>query len=417
MYNLIKKLLQNSAFYTFANSIEAFSPFILAIILTRLLTPGEYGIWVLFIALAAFVRPIVSLTIQDGLRMHFFEMDDTERADFVWSSLCLATLCMAGIVAPVLMFAAPLSKAVSFPAEWLVTIPIAAYLYATFYYLLAYNQFDHNRRRFLFLHLTQSAASLIFISLFVLSGWSWPGVIVGKMLGLAVGGLVGACWLIKSLDFNRAIRQRPHLRRLVKFGLMYLPTGMGLVAIPLTDRLIVTHILGLAQNGLYGVAALFGVAVFVAINGIIHAWMPWLFRSLGDWQSKSREILIVTALFLGILPLGGIIANYAVIPIAPVVIGEKFTAAFDLIPWAIAGAIAMGYFYHNQAFLHFKKAIVPMSISSLACIILNVVLSYYGAIHYGLAGVFAATIGAFLAAAAISAAFTLPRYQVPLVHV
>jgi O-antigen/teichoic acid export membrane protein len=416
MYDLLKKLSQNSAFYTFANSIEAFSPFLLAIILTRQLAPAEYGVWVLFIALVTFLRPLVNLTVQDALRMHFYEMDDAERARFVWSSLWLTTVCAAIFVAISLVFARPLSTALSLPAEWLVTIPIAAYLYAFFYFVLAFKQFDQKRRRFLSLHVIQTTASLIFITFLVINGSGWPGVVIGKICGLAVGCAVGAFWLAKDLPFGKILTQPPHIIRLAKFGLVYLPTGMGLVAIPLTDRLIVTHVLGLAENGLYGVAALFGIAVFVAINGILHAWMPWLFRSLVDWRAQRREIVTVSLIFLAILPLGGIIAYFIAMPLAPIIIGNQFDGAFHMIPWAIAGTVSMGYFFHNQAYLLYKKAVLPMSLSSFTCIVLNAVLSYYGAIEYGVIGVLAATIGAFLISALISAAFAVPQYRVRPVY-
>ncbi len=410
MYYLLKKLAHNSIFYTFANSIEAFSPFLLAIILTRQITPEEYGVWVLFIALVTFLRPLVNLTIQDALRMHFYEMDDAECARFIWSSFCLTTISTAGIVVFTLAFSGPLSAALSLPAEWLVMIPIAAYLYAVFYFLLAYNQFAHNRRRFLSLHIVQTTASLVFIALFVFNGWGWQGVVIGKIAGLAIGCVIGIYWLVSGLQFANVLKQPPQLSRLAKFGLWYLPTGMGLVAIPLTDRLIVTHVIGLAENGLYGVAALFGAAVFVVINGFLYGWMPWLFRNLGDWQGNSREIITVSVAFLGLLPLGGVIAHFVAGQIAPLIIGNKFDSAFHMIPWAIAGTISMGYFYHNQTYLLFKKAILPMSLSSIACITLNAIFSYYGAIHYGVIGVLAATIAAFLIAALISASFIFTQY-------
>lgn len=411
MYDLLKKLSQNSAFYTFANSIEAFSPFLLAIILTRQLTPTEYGVWVLFIALVTFLRPLVSLTIQDALRMHFYDMDDAERARFVWSSLCLTAICTIGFVLVSVLFDDSLSQALSLPANWLISIPIAACLYAAFYFLLAFNQFAHRRRRFLALHITQTVASLFFIAMLVLNDWGWHGVVIGKIAGLSVGCAVGTFWLVAGLPFASALREAPQIARLAKFGLLYLPTGMGLVAIPLTDRVIVTRVLGLAENGLYGVAALFGVAVFVAINGILHAWMPWLFQCLGDWQKMRREITGVSLVYFALLPVGGIVAYLIAVPIAPIIIGNSFDGAFHMIPWAIAGTVSMGYFFHNQAFLLYKKAVLEMSISSFSCIVLNALFSYYGAIYYGVIGVLAATIGAFLTAALISAAFIPMQYR------
>lgn len=411
MYKTFKNLTFNSAFYTFANSIEAFSPLILAIILTRLLTPQEYGVWVLFIALVTFLRPLVNLSIQDALRMQFYEMNEIESARFVWSAFCLTTACMAAFITIAAALAGPLSVALSMPPKWILTIPVVAYLYAAFYFLLAYNQFAHNRRRFLLLHVIQTAASLTFIALLVFKGWGWPGVVVGKTAGLTLGCAVGACWLFGLLPFGKVFAELPDLRRLANFGLHYLPTGMGLVIIPLTDRLIVTHVLGLEENGFYGVAALFGSAVFVVLNGFLHAWMPWLFRSLRDRRGKYREVIAVSVAFLGLLPVGGVIAHFVFGPVAPLIIGGKFDSAFNLIPWAIAGTVSMGYFYHNQAYLLFKKAILPMSLSSMTCITLNAVLSYYGAIYYNMTGVLAATIAAYLIAAMISAAFVVPKYN------
>jgi O-antigen/teichoic acid export membrane protein len=99
-------------------------------------------------------------------------------------------------------------------------------------------------------------------------------------------------------------------------------------------------------------------------------------------------------------------------PVASIIIGDQFDSAFHMIPWAIAGTVSMGYFFHNQAYLLYKKAVLPMSLSSFSCIILNAVFSYYGAIEYGVIGVLAATIGAFLIAALISAVFLIPEYRV-----
>ena len=44
-----KFLAIQSLFYTLANSIEALVPFLLAPLLTRMLDPTAYGVWVLFV--------------------------------------------------------------------------------------------------------------------------------------------------------------------------------------------------------------------------------------------------------------------------------------------------------------------------------------------------------------------------------
>jgi len=410
MFKVLIKLGQSSVFYTFANAIEAIAPFLLAIIVTRLLSPSEYGIWVLFIALVTFLRPIVSFSLQDALRMRFYDMDDHELASFVWSFFFLISVGTLCLVLVLTVYKETLEKALDLPADWLPTIVVMSYFFANFYFLLAYNQFSRRPAHFLTLHIIQTVASLGIISALVSGDWGWTGIVLGKVLGLATATALGAFWLNRELPIEAARTEKPALTPLLKFGLVYLPAGMGLVAIPLTDRLIVTQVLSLAENGFYGVASLFGVAVFVAINGILYAWMPWLFKRLKELPSSAPEIRLVSVIFFLVLPLGGLLAYLISIPIAPIVIGGRFDSAFPLIPWAIAGSVAMGFFFHWQTFLLSEKAILEMSISSCLCIVSNAVFSYYGAIHFGLTGVFAATIAAFLLSASLSTGFTALQF-------
>jgi O-antigen/teichoic acid export membrane protein len=412
MYKLLRRLAGISVFYSFANSIEALSPFLLAIILTRLMVPEDYGIWVLFVSLVAFLRPVVNLTIQDALKMHFYEVDKARLAAFVVSAfyLSVGSALVLGVLA--VTFGDSLSGLVKFPAAWIVSIVVTAFLFVNFYFILAYNQFAEKRGRFVTLQFVQSLIGFAAITVLVYLGWSWQGVVLGKMVGLTVACVAGILWLAGDLKLDLRAHSKEQIKELVKFGLCYLPTGFGLVAVPLTDRLIISHILGLGENGLYGVAALFGSALFVAINGFLHAWMPWLFQQLSKPSGNYRsEIFTVSVGFLLLLPVMGVVFYIIAVIAAPILIGASFTGAFGLIPWAVAGTVAMGYFYHNQAFLHFKKAVLPMSVSSLNCIVLNIVLSYYGALYYGVAGVLAATIAAYMISAVTSGLFIAMDYN------
>ena len=413
MYKLLKKLAGVSLFYSLANSIEALSPFFLAILLTRFLTTEDYGIWVLFLSLVGFLRPVVNLTIQDALKMKFYEMDEAKLAAFIVSALYISIAAALLLSIGAVAFGSEISRLISFPASWLTAIVIATYFTVTYNFILAFNQFAERRGHFIALHGVQSLCGFTVIALLVLQGWNWQGVVVGKIAGLVLACLLGLFWVSKELKLSLALPQRAQLLEMIKFGLIYLPTGFGLVAVPLTDRLIISHLLGFSENGLYGVAALFGAALFVGINGFLHAWMPWMFRQVGESKAAYRkEVSVVSISFVLLLPVAGIVFYTVSVVLAPWLIGETFARSFGLIPWAIAGTVAMGYFYHNQAFLHCRKAILPMSISSLTCIVMNAYFSYYGAIYYGVAGVVAATIVAFMVSAVISGIYIVYHYNV-----
>ena len=129
LYKLLKRLVGISIFYSFANSIEALSPFLLAVLLTRLLQPQDYGIWVLFVSLVAFLRPVVNLTIQDALKMNFYEMDKAGRATFAISAFYLSTGSALFLGLGAVLLDSTFSALVKFPAPWVFSIVVAAYLY------------------------------------------------------------------------------------------------------------------------------------------------------------------------------------------------------------------------------------------------------------------------------------------------
>ena len=410
--HLLRRIYTSSLIYTLANSIEALAPFILAVVLTRKLGPDEYGIWVLFIALFSFLRPIICLSAQDALKMHYFELKNNSLSEFILSSFFL-TSTITLLLSCLASFGKDyLSILLKFPATWVVSIVWTAYLYSLFYFLLTFNQFANNKKRFIFLHLVQSSISIGLAITLVFFEWGWQGAIIGKLTGLFITVSTGAWWLVGDLKFFLNVCVFQKAKELVKFGIHYLPTGLSLVIVPLTDRMVITNILGLHENGLYGVAALFGSAFFIVINGFLYAWMPWLFRKLmkGDDQEKA-EIRLVSMSFVLLLPLVAVGFYFFSLFVAPFIIGASFHDAFILISWVLSAFVMQGYFLHNQAFLLFKKNAIIMSVCSLFCIILNIILSYSWSISYGVKGVIAATAVSYFVASLLSSFFVFHVFK------
>ncbi len=411
-YHLLRRIYTSSVIYALANSIEALAPFILSVVLTRKLSPDEYGIWVLFIALFTFLRPVISLSVHDALKMHYFEMERKSLSEFILSSAFLATSITFLLACLSILGKGQLSIWLKFPEEWIASIVLTAYLYSIFHFLLTFNQFENNKKRFILLHVIQSGISILMAITLVIYDWSWKGAIIGKSSGLLIAAGFGAIWLVRDIRFHINEKVILKFKELLKFGMHYLPTGLSLVLIPLTDRMIITHFLGLSQNGLYGVAALFGSAFFIAINGFLYAWMPWLFRRLMKFDLRNpAEVRLVSFSFLLLLPVVAFGFYFFCMLVAPFIIGSSFYNAFELIPWVLSAVVMQGYFLHNQAFLLFKKYAVIISSCSFLCVVMNIALSYFWALSYGVKGVIVATAVSYLVSAIISCCFILYAYR------
>jgi O-antigen/teichoic acid export membrane protein len=407
-----KKLLaMQSLFYAVANGIEAMVPFLLAPILTRTLDPTSYGIWVLFITYATFLRPIVGLTAQDAIRMRFYEFEKHQLDQFTHTILYVM-ITMALIVSTLtFLCSGMLASAAKFPESWLFSIVVAAFLFEVFYTALALQQFHNRREAFLATQAIQATLSIAFISAFLLSGWDWRGVVLGRMLGMAIASVM-SLW---SLGYSPALffrmPPRSFYRNIAAFGVIYWPTGMVVVAVAMTDKVVAAQYLGVEASAMYGVAALFASAYWVINHSFVLAWTPWLFQKLKSAPTEGfGEVVSVSALYfvLASIAAGGFYLVSLVV--APIVLGEAFHSAIPLLPYMMVAIVLQGFFMHNMKFLHFDKSIGLMSAFSALTIGLNIWLSILWAQNMGIHGIVLATAVSFAASFVISGMLVIARY-------
>lgn len=401
----------HSLFYAVANSIEALVPFLLAPILTRTLDPAEYGIWVLFITYATFLRPIVGLTTQDAIRMRFLDFDQKQLDQFTHTVL-FVMLTMAVIVSAITFaFSDVLATAAKFPAGWLVSVVIAAFLFEVFYTALALLQFHQRRKAFLTTQIVQAVLSMLLICAFLLAGWDWRGVILGRMLGMGIATILS----LRSLGYGPSLffraPPRAFYRNIASFGVVYWPAGMVIMAVAMTDKVVAAHFLGVSASAMYGVAALFASAYWVVNHSFVLAWTPWLFGKLkAASDGGMREIVSVSMLYFILAPIAAIIFYLASLLVAPILLGEAFHSAIPLMSYIMIAIVLQGFYVHNMKYLHYYKDIRVMSLCSALTIALNLLLSIRWAPEWGIRGIMLATVVSFGATFLISGLIIVSRF-------
>jgi O-antigen/teichoic acid export membrane protein len=407
-----KFLAMQSLFYAVANSIEALVPFLLAPILTRTLDPTEYGIWVLFMTYATFLRPIVGLTTQDAIRMRFYDFDQKQLDQYTHTVL-FVMMAMAVVVSGLtFVFREPLGEAAKFPAGWLVSVVMAAFLFEVFYTVLALLQFHNRRKDFLATQIIQAVLSMTLVSAFLLAGWDWRGVVLGRMLGMGVATLIS----LRSLGYSPLqylrIPPRSFYRDITSFAVVYWPAGMVIMAVAMTDKVVAAYYLGVEASGMYGVAALFASAFWIVNYSFVLAWTPWLFRKLKAAPIEGmREVVSVSMLYFVLASIAGVAFYFVSLIAAPILLGEAFHRAIPLLQFIMVAIVLQGFFIHNMKFLHFEKDIGLMSACSALTIVLNLWLSIRWAPSMGIRGIMIATAVSFGATFLISGMLVVARYS------
>lgn len=407
-----KFLALQSLFYALANSIEALVPFLLAPILTRMLDPASYGVWVLFVTYATFMRPVVGLTTQDAVRMRFYEFDQDKLDQFTHTALFVMAVLALIVSGITLLLGEVLAEAVKFPQGWLVSIVIAALLYEVFYTVLALQQFHNRRKAFLATQAAQAVLSMVFIVAFLLAGWDWRGVVIGRMLSMAIATF----FALRSLGFTLPkllrIPERSFYRSIASFGVVYWPAGAVIMAVATTDKVVAAHYLGVEASAMYGVAALFASAFWMVNYSFVMAWTPWLFRKLKlAEQDGLQEVASVSLLYFALCAVAAAGFYFIALLIAPVLLGAAFHSAIDLLPYTMLAILLQGFFMHNLKFLHFDQRIEWMSVLSAMTIGLNLWLSIAWAGEMGISGIILATVVSFGVAFIMSGIMVLGRWM------
>ncbi len=407
-----KFLAMQSLFYAVANSIEALVPFLLAPILTRTLDPTEYGIWVLFMTYATFLRPIVGLTTQDAIRMRFYDFDQKQLDQYTHTVLFVMMVMAVVVSGLTFVFREPLGEAAKFPAGWLVSVVLAAFLFEVFYTVLALLQFHNRRKDFLATQVIQAVLSMTLVSAFLLAGWDWRGVVLGRMLGMGVATLIS----LRSLGYSPLqylrIPPRSFYRDITSFAVVYWPAGMVIMAVAMTDKVVAAYYLGVEASGMYGVAALFASAFWIVNYSFVLAWTPWLFRKLKAAPTEGmREVVSVSMLYFVLASIAGVAFYFVSLIAAPILLGEAFHRAIPLLQFIMVAIVLQGFFIHNMKFLHFEKDIGLMSACSALTIVLNLWLSIRWAPSMGIRGIMIATAVSFGATFLISGMLVVARYS------
>ena len=407
--SLVRSFCTGSIAYTLAISIEALTPLLLLPILTRWLTAEDYGLWVLFIALASFLRPVVGLTLQDAIRMRFFEAPATELRRYFTAAisvsacltivLLLAASCTAETVAPILQL----------PGTWIIVAIVLAFAHGMFYSVLALFQFFGDLKSFVTVQSVNMGLALGLAVPAVMLGGGWQSVAATKIFAL-IAAILFAQHYLKRLFPSDSVEgiHWPEFRQLLHFGITYLPAGVGSTLIPLSNRFIVARQSGLVDAGLYGVGSQFAAALSLLISGYIYAWQPKLFRAVqsGD-AGQLREARVHSMLFLLLLPIAGAVAIVLCFLLLPWLVGQQFLASAPYVGWLVVAMIYQGYFEQNQAQLLSVKSVRAASAAYGLAIGLNVLLNLWLVPRFGGIGSAYATAIAFGVSALINGAIAL----------
>ncbi len=354
-------------------------------VLTGHLSPEEYGIWVLFVALFTFARPVISLMLPDALRMNFFQLSEEQMRNSLSAAISVPTFVFLVTLAAVQLGSSFLGGLLAFPGDSLWIVLLVAYLHGLFYTFLALMQFKERHSLFLIIQLVQAFFAITLALWFVHLGLSWFGAAAARCIALIIADVCGLIWICRSFGNPFTLRvPRATMRELIRIGTSFLPVGICAVLVPLSNRVVIAHLVGPQETGYFGIAALFALAITIVVQGFIFAWQPLLFRSLQTGrQEKEQKFHSFSLAFYAALPAVAVLILGAALLIGPLLVKYDLR---HITPYLVSLCVAscmQGYYLHNHTWLHALKQLRVLSWTALLIMPVNFLLSIALVQSYG----------------------------------
>ena len=164
--------------------------------------------------------------------------------------------------------------------------------------LLGYNIYraEQKSQFFILIHFLQVAVIVVFTFLFVVKYRMGPrGVFLANLIGSGTAFLfllpVLSGFFIKTIDLKL-------LKRMLSFGLPFIPAIIGLVLINVVDRFFITRMLGLEAAGIYGAGYKLGMTINLIVIGFSYAWHPFYLSVSKEPESKELFSTVLTYFLL-----------------------------------------------------------------------------------------------------------------------
>ncbi len=389
-------MIKNSFIYLFSSILNKLTPFLLIPILTRFLTPSEYGLVALYQVAITFGVAICGFGLHLNIAKAYPVMDSESFGKFNFNVFLILLISSSFGLMACLFLSGIKNVWYGIESYWWCTIPLVSF--AIMLFLFVQTIFRACGKPWLYATFELGSTLLnltISLLLVIVYSLGWQGRATGVMVAPLLMGVAALLfmknrrWLISSIN-------KTDLRNIMQFSLPLLPHAISSALIAVSDRFFLESMVGKSELGLYSVGYSFGMVIMLVTDAFAKAWTPWFLRTINEPLPGSRRKIVfyiycfLIALVIGV-PVYIVIASIAL----PYVVGGDFVDAISFIP-----VISVGYLFFGIYQLFFPFLVTTSSTKILGFIstfgaFINISLNFILIPIYGSIGAAWATLFAY----------------------
>lgn len=407
-------MIRNAVIYLGSSVINKAAPFLLLPLITRFLTPAEFGALSIFLVINGLFFAVIGMGIHTNISKSFFSSTRAELALLIGNMLFVlggASLLILVLCSGVVLL---MDQLFSMPAELWIVFPFLSFMMManTINLTLLRNE----GRAYIYalfevLNTFLSIAVTVFLLVFL--DFGWYSQVAGLLAANAVFFVVAILY-IRNKKYLSLIFRLDVVRSILKLSLPLIPHVLAGVVIAISDRIFIERMIGLEAVALYSIGYSFGMIVGLFTDSFVKAWTPWFFKVLQTPTEKvKRDVVRYTyAYFLGVFLLAALIALVAIY-ILPYVVHESFAGAADYIFWVSMGCAMQGVYKIFFPYLVHISRTSFLAVSTVVSALINLVLNYFFILNFGAIGAAYSTVLSYALSAVLVFYYQSRHYPMP----
>ena len=383
MQKEIISLSKNTLIYGLGHILARAVTFLLLPLYTNVFSPDEYGIISLAYVLMGFMSVVMHYGLDAALMKRYVQSDLVEKTihfSSAWISFFISSICFGAIIT---LFRKSLSPILLGTNDDRLVLLVGWIIAIDVMWSIPQLIFRAEEKPFAYIicSLTNVIGTLILNLLFVLQfRMGVYGVLLSNIIISITLFIVTTPFIYNRINFNKA--SISSWKKMMKFGLPFLPSGIFAMMMELADRYILKQMTDLYTVGMYSSGYKLGMLMMLIVMGFNMAWqeywsstliVPWIalgyvFYGLYLLQlpgvfHKEKSIWVAVSRAIGAI--SNILLNIYLIPLYGAKGAAIATCISFIIMFVVIFIINLRLFPISYEWSRIIRILIAMSVISL----------------------------------------------------
>lgn len=385
------KLFRNSMIYIVASTINAAIPFLLLPILTRYLTPEEYGVLAVFNTSVSLFFILCSVNVHASSNRYYFECNEQDKFKklpfYLFNSLVIVFISTVFVVLSCLILKDYIVEFFNITFDLVILAVILAVFNIFTQMRLGQWQVREKPIPFGLLLVCQSMLNMFFSLIFVVF---LTFGLEGRIGSIIFANIIFSFISIYFMYKDKLIKCRVDISQIkssFSYGAPLIPHMLGAFLLLMVDRALINSYLGSKEAGIYMVAFQVSLVLSLLFDSINKGVSPWIFKKLNEdtYEAKLEVVKVIYSLlllFFFITAASFLFSKYFILSI----VGDEFSSSADIVPFLLLSQGFRGGYLIFSNFIFYKKNTYIVSVITIFTGLLNVVLLINFIKIYGVVG-------------------------------